>query len=193
MPKKIWSLPKFFKQRPKHWLPVVTKFNDQKFDDQFFWECSKNNWLLPKKCWSFDGLWFNIHYWSCKLKILVLAKKIWLPIEKHLIVIRFWWLKEVSITTRFKATKSWNFQLFIIIFWIAQRHFDLGWSYSDMAWGYITSWWMLRHGDSPTWWMPYNIFHCTYLQLPTLNTYLHPYYYQSLPTYILMLGNFHPQ
>ncbi len=110
----------------------------------------KKNWLLPKKCWSFDGLWFNLHYWSCKLKFLILAQKIWSPIEKHLIVIRLWWLKDVSIATRFKATKSCNFQLFIIIFWIAQCHFNLGWPYFDMEWGYITSWWMFKHGDNPT-------------------------------------------
>jgi hypothetical protein len=33
LPKKNWSLLKFFKQRPKNWLLMVTKFNDQKFDD----------------------------------------------------------------------------------------------------------------------------------------------------------------
>jgi len=109
----------------------------------------KENWLSPKKRWLFDGLWFNLHYWSCKLKFLVLAQNFWSPIEKNLIIIKLWWLKDVSVTTRFKATKSCNFQSFIIIFQATQHHFDLGWPYSDMTWGYITSWQMLKHGDNP--------------------------------------------
>jgi hypothetical protein len=70
-----------------------------------------------------NGPWFNLHCWFDNSSFLISTQKKFNHYSKNNCLLT----NKISIATRFKVTKWHNFQLPLIIFWVARHNFDLGW------------------------------------------------------------------